>query len=135
MDDKITAQQRVFIKAFFDPAIGQDFDRAKEIAGYPADSLRSEVITHDVQEAMKRESESQMALNLPTAVTMLNDVMKDPNRPGAANKLKSSIAILDRLGLSRQDRSATEHLTPSGLVILPGKEALEYPTTKPEQQK
>lgn len=118
----LTIKQKVFIKAFFSPEVGQDFDKALIAAGYPPETLKSEVMTPDVMDAIRKESESLMALKLPNAAMMLQEVMDNPETKGAATKLKSAMTILDRQGLTRQERDVDDRVLPTGLVVLPARE-------------
>jgi hypothetical protein len=118
MARELTEKQSMFLEVLFEQAHG-DVVRAKELAGYSANSPTSEIIKGLKDEIMER-TQLYMARNAPRAAMSIVSGMVDPTELGLRDKLSAAKDLLDRVGLVKTEKLQVE--TTNGLMILPPKE-------------
>jgi hypothetical protein len=118
MARELTEKQSKFLEVLFEQAHG-DVVRAKELAGYSANSPTSEIIKGLKDEIMER-TQLYMARNAPRAAMSIVSGMVDPTELGLRDKLSAAKDLLDRVGLVKTEKVQVE--ATNGLMILPPKE-------------
>jgi phage terminase small subunit len=113
----LTEKQQKFLDCLIE-SNGNAKQAAKE-AGYSGNhyqvvkSLKNEILdlTTDI-----------LANSAPEAAVRLVDIMRtDKPIPQIANKLQAAQTILDRVGVTKQERVEVNHKTSGGVFILPAK--------------
>jgi hypothetical protein len=117
MAKQLTEKQAKFLEVLFEEARGSVV-RAKELAGYSANTPTSEVISPIRDEILER-TQMFMARNAPLAAMSIVDGMIDPTELGLRDKLNAAKDLLDRVGLVKTEKVQVE--ATNGLMILPPK--------------
>lgn len=120
-EKKLSPQQEDFIEALFGEAKG-DYKEALRIAGYSANTRVNDILK-SLREEIIESAKSVFALNAPRAAFEMVDVMINPDRSGASNKMKAAQMVLDRVGISPKSSDSVELNIPrGGILILPAKD-------------
>lgn len=116
---QLTEKQEKFLDALFGEAEG-NVARAYEIAGY-AGTAYSQLIASLKDEVIER-CKTFLALHGPAAAMRLVGILgNDATGPGANLKLTAAQQILDRIGISKQEKVDVKVEAPTGIFILPPK--------------
>lgn len=120
---KLTQTQHEFVKALFGAALG-NLKTAAKMVGVDDYSV---LMTEELTEAIKKRADTELVMNVPKAVQMMNKILNDPDSVPYMDKLhKVAADILDRAGLAKQERPNSGGAT-IGLVFLPDKKSLPEP--------
>ena len=118
-------KQELFIEYLFmaeeDGGAGGNPHKAKHLAGYnPGYSTRALLATKSMQEAIEKATKDYFTQVAPESVMAMLSILRDPARPGSANRLNAAKELLDRGGFVKTEKM--EVTTGGGLFILPAKE-------------
>ena len=118
---ELTEKQQSFLDNLIET--GGDPKKAAELAGYSGNyhqvikSLRQEVI---------ELASDVLARSAPAAAFKLVDIMNsDRPIPQVSNKLTAAQTILDRVGVTKNDKLDVTHSMGGGIFILPEKAPIE----------
>lgn len=130
--DRLSPTQTAFLNNLFGVCNGNLKQAAKLTTG--SDEY-SGLLTDELTFAIKKRADTELALNVPKAVYIISKMLDDPEGAPFMDKLhKVAADILDRAGLSKQERAGNNMLT-VGVVMLPSKAALPEPPTIENQVK
>lgn len=125
---QLSAVQQQFVNKLFGAADGN----LKEAATQCGIEDYASIMTSEMIDEIKRRADQELALNVPRAVSILNKILNTPEQvPFLERQLKCAESVLDRTGLSRQDRVQLGGQT-LGLVFLPTKSLLPLPPPEEE---
>lgn len=121
---RITPTQQEFLKILFGKAAGNLKTAAKEILGTED---YSDLLTDELLNAIKRRADSELTMNVPKAIFIMQKMLDEPESMLYMDKLhKVAADILDRAGVSKQERPSNNTMT-VGIVMLPNKIPLTEP--------
>jgi len=120
MAKALTEKQKSFIQYLVHDGLGTM--AALEKAGYSKYSLPD--VMDNLREAIVDETEVWLATHAPGAARKLVSHMEEDDSvmPGAEKRLEAAKQILDRVGLTKRERTQTIQGTQLGIVFLPPKE-------------
>ena len=118
-EKKLTDQQELFLQALFSLKSGGEVREAMRIAGY-SDNYDSASLIKSVEDELLERSKRFLSSHSPKAIQSLIEVLHQPDKLGAAVKLKAAESILNRTGLKEKAEVATKGEN-EGVVILPPK--------------
>ena len=118
-------KQELFIEYLFmaeeEGGAGGNPHKAKHLAGYnPAYSTRALLSGKRMQEAVEKATKDYFTQVAPESVMSILAILRDPARPGSANRLNAAKELLDRGGFVKTEKM--EVTAGGGLFILPAKE-------------
>lgn len=124
-----TENQKKFLDVLYTDEVAGNIRKAMDLAGYSKETSPGVVIAALAEELIDI-SKKVVASHSIEAAFAQNNVMKDPNQLGAANKLKAAQSILDRAGIVHERESSDVKLNvPSGgFFILPAKDIVQEET-------
>lgn len=120
-DIKYTDLQLRFLELLFDDERKLTPRQAANEAGYSKGTSITQVMESVKDEILKRV-DTFLALNAPSSVFKVAEVMHNPIMPGAKNALAAAQILLDRAGLVKKEKVEVQHTVPNGILILPAKE-------------
>lgn len=119
MAAKITATQAAFLNYLFGAGCG-DLNATAKALGYED---YSHLLTAEFIEEVKKRADQQLAMNVPRAVHVLSKMLHDGDAFVNDKLAKVAADILDRSGISKQERPSASGTT-IGLVFMPDKKQL-----------
>ena len=117
---KLTEKQENFLEFLLETQ--GDIAKAAELAGYSGN-------TNQVIKSLKQEivdlAQNILAKEAPKAAFKLVEVMtSDKPMPNINAKLQAAQTLLDRVGVTKQDKVEVNHNVLGGIFILPEKESI-----------
>ncbi len=117
---KLTEKQENFLEYLLETQ--GDIAKAAELAGYSGN-------TNQVIKSLKQEivdlAQNILAKEAPKAAFKLVEVMtSDKPMPNINAKLQAAQTLLDRVGVTKQDKVEVNHNVSGGIFILPEKESI-----------
>lgn len=117
---KLTEKQESFLENLLETK--GDIAKAAELAGYSGN-------TNQVIKALKEEivdlAQNILAKEAPKAAFKLVEVMtSNKPMPNINAKLQAAQTLLDRVGVTKQDKVEVNHNVSGGIFILPEKESI-----------
>lgn len=117
---KLTEKQENFLEFLLETQ--GDIAKAAELAGYSGN-------TNQVIKSLKQEivdlAQNILAKEAPKAAFKLVEVMtSDKPMPNINAKLQAAQTLLDRVGVTKQDKVEVNHNVSGGIFILPEKESI-----------
>lgn len=94
---------------------------AMNIAGYSPTTKFSQAFTPFVMQLIIERAQAELTSGAPQAVSGLLGILTDPTKPGNRELLAATTAVLDRIGLAKQEKVKHEVEAPNGIFILPEK--------------
>ena len=116
---ELTAKQQTFLQVLFGEAEG-DYRTAKTLAGY-SDTTNGLDIVRTLKDEVLELTREYLAMNGPRAARAMINVLERPSELGNQHRLNAAKELLDRVGIHKTDK--VEVTTPSGIMLLPPKEA------------
>jgi hypothetical protein len=116
---ELTAKQQTFLQVLFGEAEG-DYRTAKTLAGY-SDTTNGLDIVRTLKDEVLELTREYLAMNGPRAARAMINVLERPSELGNQHRLNAAKELLDRIGIHKTDK--VEVTTPSGIMLLPPKEA------------
>jgi hypothetical protein len=116
---KLTDMQESLLEFLFTEAKG-DVKLAMKMAGYPAHTPVSNVLTGGFKDEVIERCKTILALGAPKATLGLLGLIEEPTEPGAKVKLAAASQVLDRVNIVKTDKIEID--TKGGLFILPSKD-------------
>lgn len=116
-EKQLTENQKVFLLALVGDARG-DFRTAMKIAGYSDNTSVAELVK-SLRTEIRDAAKDALAMASIKAAFAHENVLMDPNMPGAGNVLKAAQSILDRVGV--KDEDVGSNLPDGAVLILPEK--------------
>lgn len=114
---RLTPLQTQFLAQLFGAACGK-LDAAATAIGVDDYSM---LMTDELTEAIKKRAETEITLNIPKAIFVMQNMLHNPEQSFNMDKVtKLCTEFLDRAGLGKVERSGGGGLK-IGLVILPDK--------------
>ena len=117
---KLTEKQEYFLENLLETK--GDIAKAAELAGYSGN-------TNQVIQSLKQEivdlAQNILAKEAPKAAFKLVEVMtSDKPMPNINAKLQAAQTLLDRVGVTKQDKVEINHNVSGGIFILPEKDSI-----------
>lgn len=117
---KLTEKQEYFLENLLETK--GDIAKAAELAGYSGN-------TNQVIQSLKQEivdlAQNILAKEAPKAAFKLVEVMtSDKPIPNINAKLQAAQTLLDRVGVTKQDKVEVNHNVSGGIFILPEKDSI-----------
>tara|TARA_R100001510_G_C7571806_1_gene147931 strand:+ start:229 stop:645 length:417 start_codon:yes stop_codon:yes gene_type:complete len=117
---KLTEKQEHFLENLLETK--GDIAKAAELAGYSGN-------TNQVIQSLKQEivdlAQNILAKEAPKAAFKLVEVMtSDKPMPNINAKLQAAQTLLDRVGVTKQDKVEVNHNVSGGIFILPEKDSI-----------
>ena len=117
---KLTEKQENFLENLLETK--GDIAKAAELAGYSGN-------TNQVIQSLKQEivdlAQNILAKEAPKAAFKLVEVMtSDKPMPNINAKLQAAQTLLDRVGVTKQDKVEVNHNVSGGIFILPEKDSI-----------
>ena len=117
---KLTEKQEDFLENLLETK--GDIAKAAELAGYSGN-------TNQVIQSLKQEivdlAQNILAKEAPKAAFKLVEVMtSDKPMPNINAKLQAAQTLLDRVGVTKQDKVEINHNVSGGIFILPEKDSI-----------
>tara|TARA_S200002703_G_scaffold136895_3_gene126435 strand:+ start:479 stop:895 length:417 start_codon:yes stop_codon:yes gene_type:complete len=117
---KLTEKQEYFLENLLETK--GDIAKAAELAGYSGN-------TNQVIQSLKQEivdlAQNILAKEAPKAAFKLVEVMtSDKPMPNINAKLQAAQTLLDRVGVTKQDKVEVNHNVSGGIFILPEKDSI-----------
>ena len=116
---ELTAKHQTFLQVLFGEAEG-DYRTAKTLAGY-SDTTNGLDIVRTLKDEVLELTREYLAMNGPRAARAMINVLERPSELGNQHRLNAAKELLDRVGIHKTDK--VEVTTPSGIMLLPPKEA------------
>jgi len=120
-------QQKTFVRVFLDESSRTgDYrlaaEAAKKAAGYSEHShVRSILGAQGVKDLLMEEVTLELAQKIPKLLFRIEEVVDNPNLPGAKRIIDACIALLDRAGIVKVDKSEIKVDAPDGVIMIPMK--------------
>lgn len=114
----LTLQQQNFLSALANEARG-DLVLAKKLSGYSPNTALADIVAPIKEHIINLTRDILMNAG-PKAAFGVLDVIDSPSAVGAANKLKASAEVLDRIGVVKPEANTKEVAQPA-IFILPPK--------------
>ena len=114
---ELTDQQERFLEALFGEAKG-NYSEALRLAGY-SPNLRKRDILKSLGDVIKEMTVQEFLIKGPKAVSHIDNLLDNPNTPGAAIILQAAKEILNRSGVSDSESSVGK--TGAKVFIMPAK--------------
>ena len=125
-DRQLSPTQTEFLKNLFGVASG-NLKQAAKLTINSEDY--SSLLTDELTSAIKKRADAELAASVPRAVNVIQQMLNDPESVMFMDKLhKIAADVLDRAGLSRQERAGNNMMT-VGVVLIPNKASLPEPPT------
>lgn len=129
---KLSTIQQKFLSELFGAALGNAKLAAKNALG---SEDYSSILTPELISEIKQRADKELALQTPKAVFIISKMLDDPENAPFMDKLhKVAADVLDRAGISKQERAGSSMLT-VGVVMLPSKAVLPEPPTIENEKK
>lgn len=117
---KLTEKQEYFLENLLETK--GDIAKAAELAGYSGN-------TNQIIQSLKQEivdlAQNILAKEAPKAAFKLVEVMtSDKPIPNINAKLQAAQTLLDRVGVTKQDKVEVNHNVSGGIFILPEKDSI-----------
>lgn len=120
-DREYSDQQLAFLEALCAPENEGNIRRAMDIAGYSR-ATRPHVVLSSLREEVIERTQLMMALNAPKATQRLLSLLDNPTALGAKTLLAATKEILDRAGVTKQEKLEIKGPDTGGaMFILPPK--------------
>lgn len=95
---------------------------ALEAASY-GPSVRIAHVMPGVRDLIIESFQNELVQKIPKLLFRLEEIVDDPNIPGAKRLIDVCTTLLDRAGIVKKDETTVNVKTPDGVLILPAKKS------------
>lgn len=126
-----TEQQKTFVRVFLDESAKTGNYKeaalvARKAAGYSEYShIRTILGFAGVKDLLMEEVTLELAQKIPKLLFKLEEVVDNPNLPGAKRLIDACSTLLDRCGVVKVDKSEVKVSAPEGVILIPNKNNTE----------
>lgn len=101
---------------------------AKAEAGYSESTNLSDIMTDDLVQEFITDSQRRLAFMTVKAVIKQDEILDTPELKSNGNLQAAINSVLDRTGIAKKESREVTLVSPTGIIIMPGKKPLDPET-------